>query len=60
MHRKENAAFLDPAFIAFGLKLGNAHPHQRSRQTADGSTDTHTRQRGHDWTGGDERAQVPE
>ena len=54
MHRKQDVAFFDTAFIALRFIFGNTHSDQRSDQSADRSAGAKARQRSHDWTRSDE------
>jgi len=55
MDRQKNSAVFDPAFIALGLVLWNAHPDQRPDQTAYRTADAQPCQRAHNRTGYDQR-----
>jgi len=55
VHREQDAAVLDPAFIPLRFVLGYAHSDERTGQSANGSADTGAREGGHDRSGSDER-----
>src|SRR5262245_29281745 len=57
MDREQYAALLYSTFVALRFVLGNAHPDERSRDTAYDATDGAASERSHDWTGCDEGPQ---
>ncbi len=54
----QNAALLNAALKALRLVLRNAHPCQTANDPADGSRGAYARQRGHNGTGRNQRAQA--
>src|SRR5271166_322416 len=54
--RKQNSPLFDAPLVALGFVLRNAHADERSRNSADRTTDADAGQSSHDWAGGDKGA----